>query len=107
MTWRSYEESMPSNCDLSSAGRYAVKHNPAAYYVDIRSRCARWDAPMATTSSGRFLSDLRRDRLPSFSFVAPNLCDDMHDCPIATGDAWLHRWIARIVASPATGRVRL
>jgi phospholipase C len=99
MTWRSYEESMPSNCDLSSSGEYAVKHNPAGYYVGIRARCARWDVPMGTTSSGRFVSALRRDRLPSFSFVTPNVCDDMHDCPIATGDAWLRRWITTIVAS--------
>jgi acid phosphatase len=28
-------------------------------------------------------------RLPTVSFVIPNLCDDMHDCPVATGDAWL------------------
>ncbi len=23
------------------------------------------------------------------SFVIPNLCDDMHDCPVASGDSWL------------------
>jgi acid phosphatase len=23
------------------------------------------------------------------SFVIPNLCDDMHNCAVATGDAWL------------------
>jgi acid phosphatase len=23
------------------------------------------------------------------SFVIPNLCHDMHDCSVATGDAWL------------------
>ena len=28
-------------------------------------------------------------RLPDVSFVIPNLCDDMHDCPVATGDTWL------------------
>jgi phospholipase C len=89
-TWRSYEESMPTNCDLSSSGEYAVKHNAAAYYLRLRQQCARWDVP---------LSHLRPDRLPSFSFVTPNLCDDMHDCSIATGDAWLRRWVGRILAS--------
>jgi len=101
MTWRTYEESMPSNCDRSSSGGYAVKHNPAAYYTGIRKQCAAWDVPMGSTASGPFLSDLRGDRLPSFSFVTPNLCDDMHDCPRATGDAWSRRWIARLLASPA------
>lgn len=99
LTWRSYEESMQSNCALSSAGAYAVKHNPAAYYTSIRAHCRRWDVPMGTPSSGSFASALRGGRLPSFAFVTPNLCDDMHDCSVATGDAWLRRWIPVIIAS--------
>ena len=101
MSWRSYEESMPSNCSRSSGGLYAVKHNPTAYYTTIRRQCRKWDVPMGTTSSGRLLADLRDDRLPSFSFLTPNLCNDMHSCPIAIGDAWLHRWITEIVGSTA------
>jgi phosphatidylinositol-3-phosphatase len=27
--------------------------------------------------------------LPTVSFVIPNLCNDMHDCSVATGDSWL------------------
>ena len=30
---RSLQESMPSNCALGSSGRYAVRHNPEAYYT--------------------------------------------------------------------------
>src|SRR5207237_1205892 len=41
--WRSYEESMPSNCDAASAKPYAPKHNPAAYYTPERSNCSLWD----------------------------------------------------------------
>src|SRR6266699_46178 len=29
---KSYQESMPSNCALTSSGTFAVKHNPEAYY---------------------------------------------------------------------------
>jgi len=25
------------------------------------------------------------------AFVVPNLCDDMHDCPVSTGDSWLRQ----------------
>jgi len=99
MTWGSYEESMPSNCDLSSSGDYAVKHNPAAYYTGIRTDCANWDLPMGTTSSGNFLSALQHGTLPAFSFVTPNLCNDMHDCSVSTGDSWLASWIPAIVSS--------
>jgi acid phosphatase len=28
------------------------------------------------------------DQLPTVGFVVPNLCDDMHDCPVSTGDRW-------------------
>ena len=27
--------------------------------------------------------------LPQMSFVTPNLCSDMHDCSVSTGDTWL------------------
>ena len=27
--------------------------------------------------------------LPTLSFVVPNLCNDMHNCGISTGDTWL------------------
>ncbi|MEO6206530.1 MAG: alkaline phosphatase family protein [Candidatus Limnocylindrales bacterium] len=55
---------------------------------------------MGTTSAGLFLDDLNNNALPAFSFVTPNLCNDTHDCPIASGDAWLRDWFAKIVASP-------
>jgi hypothetical protein len=29
------------------------------------------------------------------------MCDDIHDCPLATGDAWLRTWVSKILASPA------
>jgi hypothetical protein len=28
-------------------------------------------------------------KLPTLSWVVPNLCNDMHDCSVATGDKWL------------------
>ena len=99
-TWRSYQESAPGNCPLSSSGQYAVKHDPAPYYTGIRSDCAVWDVPMGGTASGNFLTDLTGGTLPAFSFVTPNLCNDTHDCPVATGDAWLKSWFEKILASP-------
>jgi phosphatidylinositol-3-phosphatase len=96
----SYEESMPSNCDLTSSGEYAVRHNPEAYYTNIRTACGGNDVPMGTTSSGAFLNALNSGALPKFSFVTPNLCNDMHDCSTGTGDTWLKSWVPKITASP-------
>jgi hypothetical protein len=98
-TWRSYQESAPGNCPLAPGGQYAVKHDPAPYYPGIRSDCAIWDVPMGTTASGHFLNDLTNGTLPAFSFVTPNLCNDTHDCPVSTGDAWLRSWFDKILTS--------
>jgi phospholipase C len=97
----SYEESMPTNCDLSSSGTYAVKHNPEAYYTNIRTACNSDNVPAGTTSSGAFANALNAGSLPKFSFVTPNLCNDMHDCSVQTGDAWLQSWVPMITASPS------
>jgi phospholipase C len=100
---RSYQEDMPGNCATSSSGDYAVRHNPAAYYrgADDRSACLADDVPMGTTSGGAFLDDLQNGTLPSFAVVTPNLCNDMHDCSVATGDRWLGQWLPRILDSSA------
>jgi len=95
----SYEESMPSSCDLQAAGRYWPRHNPETYYTRIRSACRSGDLPLGTTKHGAFAEALDRSRLPAFSFVTPNACDDMHTCAVSVGDAWLGRWIARITSS--------
>jgi hypothetical protein len=100
-SWRSYEESSPGNCPQTSSGRYAVRHDPATYYTGIRGDCANWDVPMGSTSGGSLASDLASGNLPAFAFLTPDLCDDTHDCPVATGDAWLQSWFAKILASPA------
>jgi phospholipase C len=108
--WRSYEESLPHAGFLGAAGgSYVKRHNPAAYYPRIAAAYARQDVPLGNPSSGPLADDLRHNRLSRFSLIIPNLCHDEHDCPIATGEAWLRRWIPRILASPAyrSGRTAL
>jgi phospholipase C len=82
-TWKSYEESMPSACYTSNSGEYAVRHNPAVYYTSL-SGCATKDVPYTQLST-----DLKDGSLPAFSFITPNLIDDMHDGTVADGDTWL------------------
>ncbi len=95
LSWRSYQESMTTPCQLDSSGKYAVKHNPAAYFTDLRKSCAANDVGF----SG-FRKTISAGRLPAFSFVTPNLCNDTHDCPVSTGDAWLSTWITRLIDGP-------
>ena len=100
-SWRGYEEAMPGHCQLHASGSYAVRHNPAAYYVHVRPRCRTWDVPLGGVRSGAFAHDLATDHLPSFALVTPDLCDDMHSCHAAVGDAWLQDWLPRIFTSRA------
>jgi hypothetical protein len=88
--WRALDESMPSNCALTSDGNYAVRHNPAAYYTNIRGACASQSLPLGSVP----------DLSARFTFITPNLCDDMHDCSTRAGDTWLSREVPLIVDSP-------
>lgn len=105
MSWTAYNESMPSPCDLSKGsgsnpgGEYAPKHNPAVYYLPLRAACPKRVVALGTPSSGALASALKTNTLAQFSFITPNLCNDTHDCPVATGDAWLSRWLPAIITS--------
>jgi phosphatidylinositol-3-phosphatase len=47
----------------------------------------------------RLAADLAGNALPAFSFITPNLIDDMHDGTIAQGDAWLASHLPAILNS--------
>ena len=89
-TWKAYAEGLPRPGYLGAwSGRYAKKHDPFAYFRDIVSNPER---RARIVPFGQFTGDLRAHALPDFSFVIPDLCHDMHDCPVAVGDAWLRRF---------------
>ena len=109
LSWATYAESMPAPCARYDAGRYAVKHNPALYYLSLSAGCTAQDVPFGSPSGGAFADAVRSGRLPAFSFVVPNLCDDTHDCPVSVGDAWLGRVLDLVTESEvyASGRTAL
>jgi hypothetical protein len=82
LTFKGYSESMPSNGYTGcSSGTYRRKHNS---WVDFSNVPAASNLTYASfPSSSNYAS------LPTVSFVTPNMCDDMHDCSIATGNTWL------------------
>ena len=97
--WKEYAESMPQPCYAINSGDYAVKHNPFMYYSDIRDNGTRCKSHVVPFS--QFTQDLSANKLPDYSFITPNLCDDMHNCPVAAGDSWLARQVPAILASDA------
>jgi hypothetical protein len=65
--------------------------------TDDKASCAAHAVPFT-----HLAEDLKTtSSLPDYVFISPNMCNDMHDCPVATGDAWLSRQVPTILASPA------
>jgi hypothetical protein len=98
ISWRAYMEDLPHPCfEGSSAGGYAKKHDPFLYYRSIASSAASCGHVVALS---RLFADERNGTLPRFIWITPNLCHDMHDCSLATGD----RFLARLLP-PLLGRL--
>ncbi len=91
--WVAWQESMPTPCAVNSSGSYAVKHNPAVYYANLFPKiCRRHDLPYPSQQPRQ---------LQPFTYVTPNLCHDMHDCSIATGDHWLRDHVRSLLRAGA------
>jgi acid phosphatase len=59
-------------------GDYARKHNPWVDFADLPPSVNQPLSAMPTDYAD----------LPTVAFVIPDLCNDMHDCGVPTGDAW-------------------
>src|SRR6266700_3395182 len=98
-SWKAYLEGMPSACFVGDAYPYMQKHNPWIYYNDIRTNAARCSAHVVPfTQLG---ADLGGGSVPNYVWITPNMCNDMHDCSIATGDSWLSQQVPAILNSSA------
>ncbi|MFI9785699.1 alkaline phosphatase family protein [Kitasatospora sp. NPDC051984] len=79
-SWGSYNETLPSQgSTVCSSGKYAQKHNPWFGFSNVPTNTAYTFAQFPTDYT----------LLPKVSFVVPNLCSDMHDCSVSTGDTWI------------------
>jgi phosphatidylinositol-3-phosphatase len=97
-TWKTYAEGLPRPGFTGAwAGRYAKKHNPFLYFRDVLAHPSRL---RRVVPIGRFARDLRAGQLPDFSMIVPDLCHDMHDCSVATGDRWLRSFLRPVLQGP-------
>lgn len=104
-SWKAYEESMPSACFVGDSYPYAQKHDPFIYFNDIRNNTARCQSHVVPYS--QLANDLSSTATtPNYAFITPNMCDDMHDCSIQTGDSWLQQQVPNILNSPAFSQQR-
>jgi phosphatidylinositol-3-phosphatase len=79
LSFAGYSEGMPrpgfTGCTWDG---YAAKHNPWVHFDNVPAQ--------ANQPGSAFPSDFAH--LPSVAFLVPDLCNDMHDCSVSTGDAW-------------------
>jgi phosphatidylinositol-3-phosphatase len=87
---RSLEQGMPSRCATNDSGNYAVRHNPEAYYTNVRRECSSSDVPFGA----------KPDLQARFTLVTPNLVDDMHDGSVADGNRFLQHYVPALMATP-------
>jgi phosphatidylinositol-3-phosphatase len=87
---RSLEQGMPSNCSKGDSGEYAVRHNPETYYTNLGQDCSTYDVPFGA----------KPDLSARFTFVTPNLINDMHDGSIGDGDRFLQTYVPALMATP-------
>jgi hypothetical protein len=124
LTWRGYMEDMAQPCQHPRLGapdrwrsatrqeQYATRHNPFVYFRAITSRPSYCKAHVRPLSN--LTHDLRRvSTTRNLSYLTPDLCHDAHDAHCRGNDGtgglraantWFHRWIPRILHSPAFRR---
>jgi phosphatidylinositol-3-phosphatase len=95
VSFNGFAESAPSG---GFKGCEAVPNNLPSGYLYMRKHVP-W-----TDFSGIPSSDMRVYRKPlelppsRFAWITPNMCNDMHDCPISTGDKWAAKNLSALIA---------
>jgi acid phosphatase len=98
-TWKGYAEDLPSvGYTGDSAGNYAVRHFPLPYMTDVQNDATQKQNLVPFT---QFATDLSAGKLPNYSWITPNLCNDAHDCSLGTADTWLQTNIDPLIKNSA------
>jgi hypothetical protein len=97
LSWKAYMENLPHPCYRgASAGEYAKKHDPFAYYDRVAQNPGQCSHIVALT---QLAHDETARALPRFVWITPNLCHDMHDCAPPQGDAFLAGLVPPLLAA--------
>jgi hypothetical protein len=87
-TFVGYSEGLPSpGYTGCRSGKYARKHNPWVNFPDLPPEVNQPFSAMPADHAD----------LPTVSVVVPDLCNDMHNCGVAAGDAWAREHLAPYV----------
>ena len=88
LSFAGYSEDLPSSGYTGcGAGGYARKHNPWVNFTNVPAAANQSFATFGPNYAA----------LPTVSIVVPNLCNDMHDCGVGTGDTWIENKLGGFV----------
>lgn len=109
LTWKAYMQALPApgySGDYAgpNGALYAKKHDPFMLIPAIAGDPNRAREVVPLQQLG---ADLETGRAPSFAFIVPDVCHDMHGAPSCrdtraldrAGDAFVKTWVDRIMAS--------
>jgi acid phosphatase len=99
LTWRTYQEDMPSVCYTGSSYRdlYYRKHNPFISFESVTENDARCKNIVPST---QLRSDLQAGYLPNYSFYTPNNKNNGHDTTVAFASKWLRGFLTPLLSNP-------
>jgi hypothetical protein len=92
--WRAYCENLPSPGYAGCSADGGLYHRRHAPWTDFSNLDHSRERPFEDLAS-----DIAAGTLPRLAFVIPNNCDNTHDCPISTGDAWLAAHVPDMVSA--------
>ncbi|MDE3230572.1 MAG: hypothetical protein KGO05_11895 [Chloroflexota bacterium] len=112
LTWKSYQQGLPSagyTGETATTGGevYASKHNPFMNFLPYYSTAQRPAALANVVPLSQLATDLSGDSAPSFGFISPGLCSDMHGDPacsnnvtlVQAGDTFVGQTVKQIMAA--------
>jgi hypothetical protein len=108
-SWRAYQEGMTAGtCPIASSGFYAAKHDPFIFFKDVvgttpSTSNAGCIAHHRVYTPSAFQADLTANDVAQYTFITPDLCNDMHGASgcsngctsgtaaacVTKGDLWL------------------
>ncbi|KAK5653355.1 hypothetical protein OQA88_9047 [Cercophora sp. LCS_1] len=105
ISWGEYQENMPyagfqgmnfSNRE-TGASDYVRKHNPLMLFDSVALNETRRSQIKNFTA---FYEDLRRERLPQWSFITPNMTNDAHDTNLTFSARWTRNFLTPLLQNP-------
>ncbi len=99
LTWQAWAEDASGSGTCSFSPPRSADHFAFLEFSDMNtaSRCANFHSTQSSSDS-EFINALNNS--PSnFMWLTPNDCDNMHDCSVSTGDAYLATLVPKILTT--------